>query len=43
MRRAYLIQYVEIAGDPTRSEVWKQLDEFVMRQVASRTGRQSES
>ena len=27
----WLIQYVEIAGDPTRSEVWKRLDEFVMR------------
>ena len=27
----WLIQYVEIAGDPTRSEVWKRLDEFVTR------------
>ncbi len=27
----WLIQYIEIAGDPTRSEVWKRLDEFVTR------------
>ena len=31
----WLIQYQEIAGDPTQAAVWKQLDEFVMRQVAA--------
>ena len=28
---AWLIQYTEIGGDPTRAEVWQQLDEFVTR------------
>ncbi|NBT52385.1 MAG: phage terminase large subunit family protein [Marivivens sp.] len=28
---AWLIQYQEIAGDPTQAAVWKQLDQFVMR------------